>query len=91
MEHGGNDIFGVPGNFAYPILYGIFDDKDIQWRGSCNELNGGYSADAYTHPNKTNQRQQEYKNAQVEYAQAVQIHTVDSSPGFASDASHGRS
>lgn len=52
-EHGSNDIFGVPGDFAYPILDGILDDKDIQWRGSCNELNGGYSADGYTSPKKS--------------------------------------
>ena len=66
MEHGGNDIFGVPGNFAYPILDGILDVEGIHWRGNCNELNGGYSADGYTHPNKTNQRQKEYKNEQEE-------------------------
>jgi len=46
-EHGVSDYFGVPGDFAYPILDGILDDKDAQWRGSCNELNGGYSADGY--------------------------------------------
>ena len=46
----GNDIFGVPGDFAYPILDGILDDEDIQWRGSCNELNVGYSADGCTSP-----------------------------------------
>ena len=48
----GNDIFGVPGDFAYPILDGILDDEDIQWRGSCNELNVGYSADGCTSPKK---------------------------------------
>jgi hypothetical protein len=46
-KHGVTDVFGVPGDFAYPILDGILDDQDIEWRGSCNELNGGYSADGY--------------------------------------------
>ena len=47
-QYGVTDVFGVPGDFAYPILDGILDDRDIEWRGSCNELNGGYAADGYS-------------------------------------------
>jgi len=28
-------------------LDAILDDPDLEWRGNCNELNGGYSADGY--------------------------------------------
>jgi len=46
-EHDVNDIFGVPGDYVYPVLDGILDDPDIEWRGNCNELNAGYAADGY--------------------------------------------
>ncbi|MEM8953741.1 MAG: thiamine pyrophosphate-binding protein [Verrucomicrobiota bacterium] len=46
-EHGVTDIFGVPGDYVYPVLDGIIDDPDIEWRGNCNELNSGYAADGY--------------------------------------------
>lgn len=46
-EHGVTDIFGVPGDYVYPVLDGIIDDPDIEWRGNCNELNAGYAADGY--------------------------------------------
>jgi indolepyruvate decarboxylase len=49
--HGVTDVFGVPGDFAYPILDGVLDDPDIQWRGNCNELNSGYAADGYARIN----------------------------------------
>lgn len=46
-DHGITDVFGVPGDYAYPVLDGIMDDPDIEWRGNCNELNAGYAADGY--------------------------------------------
>ncbi len=46
-EHDVSDIFGVPGDYVYPVLDGIIDDPDIDWRGNCNELNAGYAADGY--------------------------------------------
>jgi indolepyruvate decarboxylase len=46
-ELGVTDIFGVPGDYVYPVLDGILDDPDIEWRGNCNELNAGYAADGY--------------------------------------------
>ena len=41
------DIFGVPGDFAFPINNAICDDKELRWIGCCNELNAAYAADSY--------------------------------------------
>jgi indolepyruvate decarboxylase len=41
------DIFGVPGDFAFPINDAICDDKELRWIGCCNELNAAYAADGY--------------------------------------------
>lgn len=40
-------VFGVPGDYAFPVNDAISQHPDIQWIGSCNELNAGYSADGY--------------------------------------------
>lgn len=42
-----NDIFGVPGDFAFPVQDAIVAHPDINWIGCCNELNAAYSADGY--------------------------------------------
>ncbi|HEV2243981.1 MAG TPA: thiamine pyrophosphate-binding protein [Streptosporangiaceae bacterium] len=42
-----NDIFGVAGDFAFPIQDAIVQDARINWVGCCNELNAGYAADGY--------------------------------------------
>jgi indolepyruvate decarboxylase len=41
------DIFGVPGDFAFPINDAICQDKQLRFIGSCNELNAAYAADGY--------------------------------------------
>jgi len=46
-DEGVADIFGVPGDYVYPVLDGILDDPDLEWRGNCNELTGGCAADGY--------------------------------------------
>ena len=46
-DHGVADVFGIPGDYVYPVLDAILDDPDLEWRGNCNELNAGYSADGY--------------------------------------------
>src|SRR5262245_33044259 len=40
-------VFGVPGDYAFPVNDAIAEHPDMQWIGSCNELNAGYSADGY--------------------------------------------
>lgn len=41
------DVFGVPGDFAFPVQDAIVAHPDINWIGCCNELNAGYAADGY--------------------------------------------
>lgn len=40
-------VFGVPGDFAFPVQDAIVHHPDIAWIGCCNELNAGYAADGY--------------------------------------------
>jgi thiamine pyrophosphate-dependent acetolactate synthase large subunit-like protein len=44
---GVTDVFGVPGDFAFPITDAICEDNDLNFIGSCNEINAAYSADGY--------------------------------------------
>ena len=46
-EIGVTDIFGVPGDFSFPICDAICLGKDVRWIGCCNELNAAYAADGY--------------------------------------------
>ncbi len=41
------DIFGVPGDFSFPINDAICLDPKMRWIGCCNELNAAYAADGY--------------------------------------------
>jgi len=41
------DIFGVPGDFAFPLNDAICNDKSMRWIGCSNELNAAYAADGY--------------------------------------------
>ena len=42
-----DDIFGVAGDYAFPIQDAIVQYPGINWLGCCNELNAGYAADGY--------------------------------------------
>jgi len=42
-----DDIFGVPGDFTFPVQDAIVGDPRINWIGCCNELNAAYAADGY--------------------------------------------
>ncbi|HTZ91755.1 MAG TPA: thiamine pyrophosphate-binding protein [Streptosporangiaceae bacterium] len=42
-----DDIFGVAGDFAFPVQDAIVGYPGINWLGCCNELNAGYAADGY--------------------------------------------
>jgi indolepyruvate decarboxylase len=44
---GVSDVFGVPGDFVYPVCDAIIDDSEIKWIGCANELNASYAADGY--------------------------------------------
>jgi indolepyruvate decarboxylase len=41
------DVFGVPGDYAFPINDAVCSDKRLRWIGCCNELNAAYAADGY--------------------------------------------
>jgi indolepyruvate decarboxylase len=48
LRHFGvSDIFGVPGDYSFPLNDAICDDPAISWVGCCNELNAAYAADGY--------------------------------------------
>jgi indolepyruvate decarboxylase len=42
-----SDVFGVAGDYAFPIEDAVCADQSLRWIGSCNELNAAYSADGY--------------------------------------------
>ncbi|HEX4139546.1 MAG TPA: thiamine pyrophosphate-binding protein [Candidatus Methylacidiphilales bacterium] len=44
---GVTDIFGVPGDFSFPINDAICHSTQVRWIGCCNELNAAYAADGY--------------------------------------------
>jgi len=41
------DVFGLPGDYNFNILYAIGDNPNMNWVGCTNELNAGYAADGY--------------------------------------------
>lgn len=46
-EIGITDVFGVPGDYAFPVNDAICNDEEMRWIGCCNELNAAYAADGY--------------------------------------------
>ena len=40
---GVKDVFGVPGDFAFPVNDAICRHPEIRWVGCCNELNAAYA------------------------------------------------
>lgn len=44
-------IFGVPGDYAFPLNDAVVTDPELQWIGNCNELNATYAADGYARIN----------------------------------------
>lgn len=46
-ELGMRHILGVPGDFNLQLLDHIYKVPDLQWVGTCNELNAAYAADGY--------------------------------------------
>ncbi|MFD1091688.1 alpha-keto acid decarboxylase family protein [Providencia vermicola] len=47
QEIGINDVFGVAGDYAFPIEDAVCENKSMRWIGNCNELNASYAADGY--------------------------------------------
>ena len=42
-----SDVFGVPGDYAFPVEDAIVNCPAVEWIGCCNELNAAYAADGY--------------------------------------------
>lgn len=42
-----HDIFGVAGDYAFPIEDTVCNSERMRWIGNCNELNAAYAADGY--------------------------------------------
>lgn len=42
-----DDVFGVPGDYSFPVNDAICNDANVRWIGCCNELNAAYAADGY--------------------------------------------
>jgi indolepyruvate decarboxylase len=47
QDLGIRDVFGVAGDFAFPIDDAVVNSNAIRWVGSSNELNAAYAADGY--------------------------------------------
>jgi indolepyruvate decarboxylase len=41
------DVFGVPGDYSFPLNDAICTDPAMRWIGCCNEQNAAYAADGY--------------------------------------------
>jgi indolepyruvate decarboxylase len=46
-EIGIDDVFGVAGDYAFPVNDAIVEDAALNWITCCNELNAAYAADGY--------------------------------------------
>src|SRR3984957_8520168 len=44
---GVDHVFGVTGDYSFPINDAICKDSRINWVGCCNELDAAYAADGY--------------------------------------------
>jgi indolepyruvate decarboxylase len=44
---GVTEMFGVAGDFTFPVLDAIVRYPAMRWVGCCNELNAAYAADGY--------------------------------------------
>lgn len=40
-------VFGVPGDYAFPVNDAVCNDPELTWVGCTNELNASYAADGY--------------------------------------------
>ncbi|MCI4679878.1 alpha-keto acid decarboxylase family protein [Rhodoblastus acidophilus] len=44
---GVTDVFGVPGDYAFPVNDAICNEPGLRWIGCCNELSAAYAAEGY--------------------------------------------
>lgn len=51
QELGIHHVFGVAGDYAFPVEDAVCESNSMTWIGNCNELNAAYAADGYARIN----------------------------------------
>lgn len=51
QELGIHHVFGVAGDYAFPVEDAVCESNSMKWIGNCNELNAAYAADGYARIN----------------------------------------
>src|SRR5271155_1631805 len=95
-EIGIRDIFGVPGDFAFPVNDAICNDPRLRWIGCCNELNATYAADGYARINGFGAVSTTYGVGELSainaiagaYAEHLPVFHLVGTPNMATQASH---
>ncbi len=50
-QEGARDVFGVAGDYAFPVADAVCAEAGMRWVGCCNELNAACAADGYSRLN----------------------------------------
>ena len=90
-------VFGVAGDFAFPIEDAIVNFPGIEWVGCCNELNAGYAADGYARIHGIAALNTTYGVGELSainaiagaYAEHVPVFHLVGMPNLATQAAHG--
>ncbi|WP_413495088.1 alpha-keto acid decarboxylase family protein [Morganella psychrotolerans] len=51
QDLGIHHVFGVAGDYAFPVEDAVCESNTMKWIGNCNELNAAYAADGYARIN----------------------------------------
>src|SRR5579863_7647329 len=90
-------VFGVAGDFAFPIEDAIVNFPGFEWVGCCNELNAGYAADGYARIHGIAALNTTYGVGELSainaiagaYAEHVPVFHLVGMPNLATQAAHG--
>ena len=90
-------VFGVAGDFAFPIEDAIVGFSGIDWVGCCNELNASYAADGYARIHGIAALNTTYGVGELSaisgiagaYAEHVPVFHLVGMPNLSAQAAHG--
>jgi indolepyruvate decarboxylase len=90
-------VFGVAGDFAFPIEDAIVGFSGIDWVGCCNELNASYAADGYARIHGIGALNTTYGVGELSaisgiagaYAEHVPVFHLVGMPNLLAQAAHG--
>jgi indolepyruvate decarboxylase len=93
---GVSDVFGVPGDFSFPLNDAIAGPSGMRWIGCCNELNAAYAADGYARINGVGALCTTYGVGELSalagiagaYAEHVPLFHLVGTPGMATQQGH---